>query len=131
MQFMSAAMVGNKPVVKPESRVGLPVEQFLRLLHYCGLPKDDVDLINCSGSVMSVLLMKSGFRVTQFTGGATTAEIVTDLTKGKVRLEDAGFDWKLLGPDSSAADSVDYVAWQCDQDAYALSGIMKYKVKQR
>jgi hypothetical protein len=34
----------------------------------------------------------------------------------QVFLEDAGFDWKLLGPDVS---HVDYVAWQCDQDAYA------------
>ena len=34
-------------------------------------------------------------------------------------LEDAGFDWKVLGPD--VAD-IDYVAWQCDQDAYACSG---------
>lgn len=34
-------------------------------------------------------------------------------------LEDAGYDWKLLGPDVS---DVDYVAWQADQDAYACSG---------
>lgn len=34
-------------------------------------------------------------------------------------LEDAGFDWKILGPD---VQDVDYVAWQCDQDAYACSG---------
>jgi 1-pyrroline-5-carboxylate dehydrogenase len=37
----------------------------------------------------------------------------------QVFLEDAGFDWKLLGPDVS---DVDYVAWQADQDAYACSG---------
>ena len=36
-----------------------------------------------------------------------------------MRLEDAGFDWKVLGPDVS---DVDYVAWQCDQDAYATIG---------
>ena len=34
-------------------------------------------------------------------------------------MEDAGFDWKILGPD--VAD-FDYVAWQCDQDAYAATG---------
>lgn len=34
-------------------------------------------------------------------------------------LEDAGYDWKVLGPDVS---DVDYVAWQADQDAYACSG---------
>jgi len=30
-----------------------------------------------------------------------------------------GFDWKIVGPD---VGNVDYVAWQCDQDAYASSG---------
>ena len=37
----------------------------------------------------------------------------------QIFLEDAGFDWKVLGPD---VRDVDYVAWQCDQDAYACSG---------
>jgi 1-pyrroline-5-carboxylate dehydrogenase len=40
---------------------------------------------------------------------------------GKVRLEDAGFDWKVLGPDVSPSN-FESVAWQCDQDAYAASG---------
>ena len=47
------------------------------------------------------------------------------MTNGKVRIEDAGFDWKILGPDCPATTSpgmVDYVAWQSDQDAYACSG---------
>lgn len=34
-------------------------------------------------------------------------------------LEDAGFDWKILGPD---VGDLDYVAWVSDQDAYACSG---------
>ena len=37
----------------------------------------------------------------------------------QVFLEDAGFDWKVLGPDVSDPD---YIAWVCDQDAYACSG---------
>ncbi len=37
----------------------------------------------------------------------------------QVYLEDAGFDWKILGPDVS---DFEYVAWQCDQDAYAATG---------
>lgn len=37
----------------------------------------------------------------------------------QVFLEDAGFDWKILGPDVS---NEAYVAWQCDQDAYACTG---------
>lgn len=39
----------------------------------------------------------------------------------QIFLEDAGFDWKVLGPDARQADLA-YVAWQCDQDAYACSG---------
>lgn len=37
----------------------------------------------------------------------------------KIFLEDAGYDWKILGPDVS---DIDYVSWVCDQDAYAFSG---------
>jgi 1-pyrroline-5-carboxylate dehydrogenase len=46
-------------------------------------------------------------------------EILAEATHGKVRLEDAGFDWKVIGPD---VGDVEYVAWQCDQDAYASIG---------
>ena len=37
----------------------------------------------------------------------------------QVKVEDAGFDWKILGPD---VGDEEYVAWVCDQDAYACSG---------
>jgi 1-pyrroline-5-carboxylate dehydrogenase len=57
--------------------------------------------------------------VTMSAGSQRVAEKLAVDMKGKVFLEDAGFDWKILGPD--VAD-VDYVAWQCDQDAYACSG---------
>jgi acyl-CoA reductase-like NAD-dependent aldehyde dehydrogenase len=52
-------------------------------------------------------------------GSKRIAEMLATNLRGKVFLEDAGFDWKILGPDVS---DVDYVAWQCDQDAYACSG---------
>lgn len=57
--------------------------------------------------------------MTQFTGSSGVAERLSRSLAGKVKIEDAGFDWKILGPD---VDDVDYVAWQCDQDAYAASG---------
>lgn len=42
---------------------------------------------------------------------------------GKVRLEDGGYDWKILGPDIPKTQAeIDYVAWQCDHDAYGHSG---------
>jgi len=36
------------------------------------------------------------------------ANRLAEVLKGKVRIEDAGFDWKVLGPDVA---EVDYVAW--------------------
>ena len=60
-------------------------------------------------------------RLTQFTGSSRVGEILAKATHGKVRLEDAGFDWKVIGPDG-ADEHLDYIAWQCDQDAYASVG---------
>jgi 1-pyrroline-5-carboxylate dehydrogenase len=83
------------------------------------MPKEDLDLIHCDGPEMESILKKSDVRLTQFTGSSRVGERLAKALHGKVRLEDAGFDWKILGPD---VDEVDYVAWQCDQDAYAFSG---------
>jgi len=58
-------------------------------------------------------------RMTLFTGSQAVADKLAVDLKGRLKLEDAGFDWKVLGPDVS---DVEYVAWQCDQDAYAFSG---------
>merc|ERR1719201_1957538 len=68
---------------------------------------------------MGELIKKGPFRVTQFTGSSETAEQLAVELGGKIRVEDAGFDWKILGPD---VEDFDYVTWQSDQDAYACSG---------
>lgn len=57
--------------------------------------------------------------MTLFTGSQAVAEKLCVDLRGRVKLEDAGFDWKVLGPDVAHAD---YVAWQADQDAYAFGG---------
>ena len=119
LQLMGALFMGNKPVLKPAEKCSLVMEQFLRLLHHCGMPKEDVDLLNCQGPVAEHLILNSPIRLTQFTGSSRVGEILSERTRGKVLVEDAGFDWKILGPDARDAD---YVAWQCDQDAYACSG---------
>jgi len=123
LQIIGALAMGNKPVVKPASTVGVVVEQFLMLLHYCGLPLEDVDLLHCSGKVMNEFLKEGNniIRLVQFTGSSKTAEEISLIMHGKVRLEDAGFDWKILGPDYKH-EYFNYVAWQCDQDAYSASG---------
>jgi len=61
-------------------------------------------------------------RLPRHVGSQGIAEKLTADLKGKVRLEDAGFDWKVLGPDMPKENDIKYVAWQADQDAYAFSG---------
>ena len=123
LQVMAALFMGNRPLVKVDSKVSVVFEQFLRLLIQAGLPPTDVDLIHCSGSEMGKLLdkAKDHIRMVQFTGSSAVAEHVSGVMNGAVRLEDAGFDWKVIGPDYRA-EWLDYVAWQSDQDAYAASG---------
>ena len=74
---------------------------------------------------MEQLLVKAPIRMTQFTGSSRVGERLATVTRGKIKLEDAGFDWKILGPDVPTAEqpqTVNHVVWQCDQDAYACTG---------
>ncbi|XP_039122662.1 probable aldehyde dehydrogenase isoform X2 [Dioscorea cayenensis subsp. rotundata] len=119
LQLMGALYMGNKPILKVDSKVSIVMEQMLRLLHECGLPKEDTDFINADGITMNRFLLKANLQMTLFTGSSRVAEKLAADLKGRVKLEDAGFDWKILGPD---VQEVDYVAWVCDQDAYACSG---------
>ena len=38
-------------------------------------------------------------KMTLFTGSSRVAEKLAQDLRGRVKLEDAGFDWKILGPD--------------------------------
>lgn len=95
------------------------VEEFIRLLHSCGLPLSDVDLIHGNGAVTGEVFAQAHPGSILFTGSKGVAEKLARDHHGRVFLEDAGFDWKILGPD---VQDFDYVVWQCDQDAYACSG---------
>jgi 1-pyrroline-5-carboxylate dehydrogenase len=119
LQLMGSLFMGNKPLLKPSEQVSVVMEQFIRLLHACGMPMQDVDLLNGKGPVAQHVIVETPVRLTQFTGSSKVAELLSQATGGKVYIEDAGFDWKVLGPD---VGDVDYVAWQCDQDAYATIG---------
>ncbi|KAJ3695023.1 hypothetical protein LUZ60_000400 [Juncus effusus] len=119
LQLMGALYMGNKPLLKVDSKVSIVMDQMLRLLHDCGLPLEDSDFINSDGLVMNQLLNQAKPKMTLFTGSSRVAEKLAGDLKGRIKLEDAGFDWKILGPD---VQQVDYVAWVCDQDAYACSG---------
>eukprot|EP00529_Nitzschia_sp_RCC80_P024974 CAMPEP_0113482694 /NCGR_PEP_ID=MMETSP0014_2-20120614/23054_1 /TAXON_ID=2857 /ORGANISM="Nitzschia sp." /LENGTH=530 /DNA_ID=CAMNT_0000376225 /DNA_START=316 /DNA_END=1908 /DNA_ORIENTATION=+ /assembly_acc=CAM_ASM_000159 len=119
LQLMGSLFMGNKPVLKPSEQVAFVMEQFLHLLVHCGMDPNDVDFLNCKGPVAQELIVETPVRITQFTGSSRVAELLLQATNGKVKIEDAGFDWKVIGPD---VGDVDYVAWQCDQDAYASIG---------
>jgi 1-pyrroline-5-carboxylate dehydrogenase len=119
LQLIGALMAGNKVLLKVDQKVAMVMEQMLRLMHDCGMPKEDLDMIQCGGEPMQNLITSSPIRNTQFTGSSIVANRLAEVTKGKVRLEDAGMDWKILGPD--VVDK-EFVAFTCDQDAYACGG---------
>eukprot|EP00250_Pteridium_aquilinum_P010411 c19365_g1_i3 orf=191-1822(+) len=119
LQLLGALYMGNRPVLKVDSKVSVVMEQMWRLLHECGMPHTDADFLNCDGPTMHKFLLEAKPEVTLFTGSSRVAEILARDLKGRVKLEDAGFNWKILGPDVKEEE---YVAWVCDQDAYACSG---------
>ena len=123
LQTMGALFMGNRPLVKAADKVCVVLEQFIRMLIHCGLDPDDLDLIQCPGRRMNELITAAAdeIRLLQFTGSSWVAESLAETLHGKVRLEDAGFDWKVIGPDFDE-EWLDYVAWQSDEDAYNASG---------
>jgi 1-pyrroline-5-carboxylate dehydrogenase len=68
LQLMGALYMGNKPVLKVDSKTAVVMEQFLLLAQACGLPRGDVDFINTDGRTMHRLLLKAQPRMTLFTG---------------------------------------------------------------
>jgi 1-pyrroline-5-carboxylate dehydrogenase len=72
-------------------------------------------LIYSDGPVTEHILKKAPVNQTLFTGSSHVAEHLMKQLKGKVRIEDAGFDWKILGPDVPKDPKlIEYVAWQSD-----------------
>jgi len=123
LQVLGALFMGNRPLCKSATTVDVVFEQFLRFLIHCGLPATDVDMIHCGGRTMGKLIevAKHDIRLVQFTGSSHVAEATSVAVNGSVRIEDAGFDWKVIGPDFKES-WVDYVAWQSDEDAYNAAG---------
>jgi len=119
LQTFSALFMGNRCTTKVDWRVSIVMEQFFRFAIHNGLPAADLDFVHCDGPVFNEILVRGDCRNTLFTGSQAVAEKLAVDLRGKVKLEDAGYDWKILGPD---VREVDYVAWQADQDAYAFSG---------
>ncbi len=121
LQMIGALIAGNKVLVKGDRRVSIVIEHFIRLLDYCGAYSDSLVYIHTDGPNMHEILtiLKKHLRILHFTGSSKIAHQLGILLDGKIRCEDSGFNWKLLGPDVS---DLEYIASQCDQDAYAASG---------
>lgn len=123
LNLIGALLMGNRPTIKVASTVSIVMEQFLVLLHYCGLPKEDVDLIHCKGDVMFELVRQGRdlIKLLQFTGSSEVAEKLEELMHGRLRREDSGFDWEILGPDYDPNDLI-YRIMQIDKCAFGASG---------
>ena len=66
-------------------QVSIVIEQLLRLMHECGMPKEDADLIHGRGEVVSEVLQAAQPRSILFTGSSRVAEKLAADFKGKVR----------------------------------------------
>ena len=126
LQLMGALFMGNKPVLKPDPRVAIVADAFLRLLWGCGLPTTDVCLLNGGGEVAEKLVTAKKangdylIQMVQFTGSTGVARRLAVVTEGRVRFEDSGLGWKILGPNFLDED-ISQVVEQCDKDAYSAS----------
>ncbi|MDP3734875.1 MAG: aldehyde dehydrogenase family protein [bacterium] len=123
LQVVGALLAGNRPLLKADLKVSIVAEQFIRLLLACGLSAHDVDLIHCSGEHMAAFIdaAEQHIALCQFTGSSAVGAALMRKLRGRVKLEDSGFNPKVIGRDVSD-DMLEYVAWQCDQDAYAAAG---------
>jgi 1-pyrroline-5-carboxylate dehydrogenase len=126
LQLMGAIFMGNRVVLKPDQRTAIVAEALVEALLECQLPPEYVALLNCEGSVMEELITATDngqpvVKLTLFTGSTRVADRLSRVTGGRVKFEDAGLGWKILGPHFTDSD-VDLVATNSDHDAYSASG---------
>lgn len=121
LQLIGGLIAGNKILVKPDSRVGVAGEALVRLLLHCGMSAESLIFLYNNGPNTEQLIREGldVIRLLQFTGSSAVAERLSQLLHGKIRMEDSGMNWKILGPDVS---DISFVAGQTDQDAFACSG---------
>ncbi len=65
-------------------QVSIVAEQLVRLLHACGMPLSDVDMLHGSGATMGAVLNAAQPRSTLFTGSQRVAEKLATDMHGKV-----------------------------------------------
>ena len=121
LQVMGALFMGNKPILKVDSKVSIVMDTVLKIMHKNGLPKNDIDFIHCNGYIMENLLLDSNVNMTQFTGSSKIANRLSKKLYGKIKIEGGGFDWKIIGPLNATMDRKNIYKIASD-DAYTFSG---------
>ncbi|KAF3328688.1 Transducin family protein / WD-40 repeat family protein [Carex littledalei] len=61
MFYKGALYMGNKSMLKVDSKVSIVMDQMLRLLYECGLSLEDADIINSDSVAMKKLLLEINF----------------------------------------------------------------------
>ena len=127
LQMFGALFMGNSVVIKGDSKVSIVMQEFLKLAFSCGLPPSDVAFVNAEAGDMYEFVRemadKDVLRMLQFTGSSRAAHALTQVTGGRIRIEDSGFDPKVYGPDfHQYSRYLDFVARIADNDAYAAAG---------
>lgn len=98
LQLMGALYMGNKPLLHVDHRVSLVIEQFVRLLHDCGMPMTDVDLLHGPGTTMGHILDHAKPRSTLFTGATSLSPRLSRFLSrfSHVSFSVAACDWHTL-----------------------------------
>lgn len=73
-----------QPPLSFHLQVSIVAEQLLRLLHHCGMPPSDADLVHGSGVTMNDIMVQAQPRSTLFTGSQRVAEKLAADMRGKV-----------------------------------------------
>ncbi len=123
LQMMGALFMGNSVIIKGDSKVSVVLQEFIRLALSLGLPPYDVALVHADRGPMERFITDNAdtIRMLQFTGSSRAAKTLTQIMGGRIKVEDAGFDPKIYGPDFRK-EYLDFVAAVADNDAYAASG---------
>lgn len=61
--MIGALIAGNKVTMKSNTKTNVVMEEFLRLAIHCGMPAEDVDLINCGHKEIEDIIKREVFRV--------------------------------------------------------------------
>jgi len=115
IEMLSALFMGNKVILKPSSKTSLVIEEFLRLLHHCGMPLGDCDLIHCNGKTFESLYEMCDIKITQFIGSKKIAEKLIPCTKEHIHIQTSTTYCKILAPDTSNMN-LHILAFECDQN---------------